>query len=247
MDVKDAARAAALLAACGALAVTASGFVCAAANAGVFPCAGFCAARVWPHRPLCVAAPAQLRYEQQLYFAIVDTAYRPQRYASVRHPMGVLLLQAENVSGAQYLRDTTMVDAIRAAVRPESGDTLVLDFSKANAGARAVPDLWRISHRALDSATVRRLLTDSDAEVVKEPVAADLLAGLPADSLPGILGLSQAGMTPDGEVALVFASLRERQSREADHLEAAAFLVARRDGARWIVTHEIPVPRSRTP
>jgi hypothetical protein len=39
--------------------------------------------------------------------------------------------------------------------------------------------------------------------------------------------------------------LRERRSVEPDHLEAAAFLLLRRDGMRWHLAVEIPVPGSR--
>jgi hypothetical protein len=44
---------------------------------------------------------------------------------------------------------------------------------------------------------------------------------------------------------MMFASLRERRSLEPDHLEAAAFLIARRDGFRWRVIDEVPVARER--
>ena len=245
MDLRDAAHAATLAGLCGALAITASGLVCAAAHAGVLPCSGFCAARTWPEGARCTVPPAEVQYEQELYFAIVDTVYHPQRFASIRDGSGLFLLQTQAVSGSHYLREPAVLGALTAAVRPESADSLVQSFSTANNGSHSFGDLWRLHRRELDSSTVERILNARDADLARESVISDLLIGLPADSLPGILTLSRAGVTPSGDVALVFATLRERRSREPDHLEAAAFLLARRDGARWVVMREIPVPRPR--
>jgi hypothetical protein len=80
---------------------------------------------------------------------------------------------------------------------------------------------------------------------MNESIVTDMLEGMPLDSLPGVLALSVPGITPDGDTALLFASLRERRSVEADHLEAAAFLLLRREDLRWHLAVEIPVPGSR--
>jgi hypothetical protein len=90
-------------------------------------------------------------------------------------------------------------------------------------------------------------MSASDADVVKEPLVSDLLAGNPPDSLPPVLALSRAGVDKSSDLAIVYAALYDRHAHTPDHLEAAAFILARRDGARWIVTREIPISLARRP
>jgi hypothetical protein len=97
----------------------------------------------------------------------------------------------------------------------------------------------------LDSSTARVILDENDAAARADPILMNIILGMPPDSLPGVLSLSRPGISPDGNTAMMFASLRERRSLEPDHLEAAAFLIARRDGFRWRVIDEVPVARER--
>ena len=242
-----AARALILFSACAALGTIGAGLLCVATHEEGLPCTGLCAARFWTRGRACVTPVVETLYEQELYLAVVDTVYRRNRDVSVRNPLDVVLLQGQSVSGERYLANADVLAALRSAAAPESGDSLVRAFRTANAESTSLSFLYRLGQLSLDSATVRRILDASDADAMKEPVVTDVLRGMPLDSLPGILSLSRPGVSRNEHMALMFATLRERRSREADHLEAAAFLIARLDGARWIVTREVPVPGPRGP
>lgn len=240
-------RAGALISACGALVVVGAGLLCVGTHEEGLPCAGLCAANVWTRGDSCVTPVAEVAYEPQLLAAVMDTVAGSQPYASPHGARSAVLIQAQPVSGREYLRDPSFVAAVRSAALPESGDSLVRDFETRNAHNSSLKDFYELGPNMLDSAAVRTMLEMSDAEALLRPPTGNLLTQAQVDSPPGILALSRPGITPSGRVALEFAMLRDRRSTEPDHLEAAAFLVLRRDGARWIVTHEIPVSLKRGP
>ncbi len=195
--------------------------------------------------------PGVVPQEDALYSAAIDTVYRPLHYAtSAFRGRGVVLMQMQSVSGAEYLSDSSIIAGVHRYVPPADADSLLASFRAANAASH-----WLEGHigyafaRAqwvfLDTSTVRHILAPGEAEPMKESVVTDMLAGMPLDSLPGVLALSLPGITPDGDTALLFASLRERRSVEPGHLEAAAFLLLRHDDLRWHLAVEIPVPGSR--
>lgn len=195
------------------------------------------------------AGPVEIPLEDFLYRAVIDSLYRPKRYASTRAPGGVLLLQAQTIDGTQYLDSAPLLNSIRHAALPESGDSLLLDFRARNATSSTIDQYWGFAPEPmiLDSAYIRRILTASDSAALADPVVSDVLTGFPLDSLPEFLAISKVGVNRDATVALLFASLRSRRSIEPGHLEAAAFVIARRKGFQWKLAAEIPidVPRGR--
>jgi hypothetical protein len=187
-------------------------------------------------------------HQDALYQAIADTIYHPQRYASVRDPGGLVLLQSQSISGFEYLGDRATLARLRDTVRPASADSILRSYRAANAESTSfeyVLNRVRANVVLLDSATARVILDENDAAARADPILMNIILGMPPDSLPGVLSLSRPGISPDGNTAMMFASLRERRSLEPDHLEAAAFLIARRDGFRWRVIDEVPVARER--
>jgi len=193
--------------------------------------------------------PGVVPQEGALYGAVIDTVYHPSHYATA-YRGGVVLLQMQSVSGAPYLSDTSIIAAVHRYVTPTDADSLLASFRAANAISHWLEEhvgyqFGRAQRTFLDTSTVRHILAPGSAEAMKESIVTDLLAGMPLDSLPGVLALSVPGITPDGDTALLFATLRERRSVEPDHLEAAGFLLLRRDGMRWHLAVEIPVPGSR--
>jgi hypothetical protein len=195
----------------------------------------------------CAAKPREVPYAEQLYLAVVDTVYRPKRYASPRAPGGVLLFQRTPVSGVQYLDDSSVLAGLRTSLPSDQADDVIADFRRAAARSSEFDPLYTSRPYYLDSIGMHEMLTASDAAIAKNALAHDLLAGLPNDSLPPVLALSPAGVDKSGDVAMIYAALYDRRARTPDHLEAAAFLLARRDGARWIVLREIPIPLARRP
>jgi hypothetical protein len=227
--------AAAMLAALAAIWLTGHGLVCAAWN-------GADSVRT----PALCGGPrgiADIPQEELLYRAVIGALYRPQRFASARDPGGVLLVQAQTIDGAQYLDSAPLRNSIRHAALPASGDSLLLDFRARNAKSSTIDQYWGFSPQPtiIDSAYVRRILVASDSAALADPVVADVLTGLPLDSLPEILAISKAGVNRDATVALLFASLWSRKSREPGHLEAAAFVIAKRDGFQWKLAAEVPI------
>ena len=195
----------------------------------------------------CAVKPREIKYDDQLYGAVVDTVYHPARYYSTRVPNGVLLLDRTPVTGLAYLDDTSVLAGIRTSLPPNTADDLIGDFRRANRAPHELSPLYRWQQFDLDTASVRRMMSASDADVVKEPLVSDLLAGNPPDSLPPVLALSRAGVDKSSDFAIVYAAMYDRHAHTPDHLEAAAFILARRDGARWIVTREIPIALARHP
>ena len=195
----------------------------------------------------CAAKPREVKYDQQLYTAIADTVYHPRRYASVRLPSGMLRVSRTPESGLAYLDDSSVLAGLRTSLPSGQADDIIADFRRAAASKSDYDPFYGYVPMSLDTASMRRLLSASDSALAKDPLAHDLLAGLPADSLPPVLALSRAGVNQRGDVALVYAAMYDRHAHTPDHLEAAAFLLARRDGARWIVTREIPIPLARRP
>jgi hypothetical protein len=191
------------------------------------------------------AAVGEVPHERALYAALVDTVYHPRRYASPTALGGTLLLEVQTATGEPYVDDTSVLAKLRLAALPDSGDSLMVAFRRANSGTHQLSELCMYGPTCLDSATVRRILDAAPADALRETVVSDVLAGLPLDSLPGILALSRPAITPGGNIALAYVSLRTRRSQEPDHLEAAAFFILRRDGFRWRVTAEAPIPRRR--
>ena len=237
--------AAAMLAALAALWVDGHGLACAAwsgddpASAPAF-CGG-------PRRTGLSVIPQ----EDFLYREVVGALYRPTRYASSRDLGGVVLLQAQTIDGAKYLDSAPLMSSLRHAALPASVDSLLADYHARNAKPATIDQFWGIAPQStiLDSAYIRRLLTDSDSAALADPVVADVLTGLPLDSLPEFLAISKPGVNSDGSVALMFASLWSRKSREPGHLEAAAFVIARRNGFQWKLAAEVPIdtPRGQSP
>ncbi len=187
--------------------------------------------------------------EDELYVAVIDTVYHPLQYAN-QYRRGVVLLQMQSESGAVHLSDPSIITALRRVVPPGMLDSLLTSYRAANATSH-----WLDGHLGyvvgstqetfLDSSTVRHILAPGAEEPMKESVVTDVLAGLPLDSLPGILSLSIPGITPDANTAMLYATLRERRSVEPGHLEAAAFLILSRDGMRWSLAAEVPVGGAR--
>jgi hypothetical protein len=195
----------------------------------------------------CAAKPREIKYDDQLYGAVVDTVYHPARYSSTTVPNGVLLLNRTPVTGLAHLDDSSVLAGIRTSLPPGTADDLIADFRRANGAPHEHSPLYRWQQFDLDTASVRRMMSASDADVVKQPLVSDLLAGNPPDSLPPVLALSLAGVDTSGKLAMVYAAMYDRHAHTPDHLEAAAFILARRDGARWIVTREIPISLARRP
>jgi hypothetical protein len=137
--------------------------------------------------------------------------------------------------------------ALRTSLPPGQADDIIAEFRKANAARPEYSPLYLLGPIFLDSAAVRTMMSASAAEVTKDPLVHDLLSGFPADSLPPVLAMSRPGVDARGDVAMVYAAMYDRNAHTPDHLEAAAFLLARRDGARWIVTREVEIPLARRP
>jgi hypothetical protein len=191
--------------------------------------------------------PGVVPQEDVLYGTAIDTVYNPHRG---NFHGGVVLLQMQSVSGFEYLSDSSIIAAVRRHVPATDADSLIASYRSANATSHWLDGhvgyvVGRAATTFLDTSTVRHMLAPGDAEPMNESIVTDMLEGMPLDSLPGVLALSVPGITPDGDTALLFASLRERRSVEADHLEAAAFLLLRREDLRWHLAVEIPVPGSR--
>lgn len=232
-----------------------SGLGCAAVwGSDQLPSRGFCGPHFGQRRhatPKDGAAAAaienEIQHEDTFYAAVIDTIYQPQRYATPVHRGGIVLLESRTVSGLEYLGDDTVIRSLRRLSPGISGDSLAAAFRAANAAPHNAPSLYsyHATQMQLDSSTVRQLLGDGAMDASARSVVDNVLAGMPLDSLPDVLALSRPAVTSDGDSALIFASLRARRSRERDHLEAAAFLFVRRDGFRWTVTDEIPLPRLR--
>jgi hypothetical protein len=187
--------------------------------------------------------------EDLLYHAVIDSLYRPHRFASSGEPAGVVLLQAQTVDGSEYLTMPATMSEIRQAAMPDSGDRLVQDFLRRNAPRVTMNRFWfpNVSPTLLDSATVREMLNENDSAARADPLIAGLIRALPLDSLPEVLALSRPGVNTDGSTALIFAEMFSRRSREPGHLEAAAFVIVRRSGVQWKLAAEIPIalPRGR--
>jgi hypothetical protein len=202
--------------------------------------------------PFRERAPAlnEAPHEDELYAAVADTVYHPHRYASVRDGAGLLLLQVQSVSGVEYLGDPALLARLRDTVRPASADSILRSYRTANAESTSLDYALarvRTTVVSLDSSTARQMMEESDSAARTDPILRNIILGMPPDSLPGVLTLSRPGISPDGGTAMIYATLRERRSREPDHLEAAAFLIAKRDGFRWSVIGEVPVPGKRDP
>ena len=195
----------------------------------------------------CAARPRDIKFDQQLYLAVVDTVYHPKRFSSTRLPNGVLLLTRTPVRGLEYLDDSSVLAGLRTSLPSGQADDLIGDFRRVNARASEYSPLYLMQPFFLDTADVGRMMRATDAELLKDPLVRDLLAGNPADSLPPVLALSHAGVNKSGDLAMVYAAMYDRRAHTTGHLEAAAYLLARRDGARWLVTREIPIPLARHP
>ena len=154
-------------------------------------------------------------------------------------------MQRTPVTGISYLGDSSVSAAIRGLAPPGQGADLIADFRSANARGTNFGDLWSIGPTYFDSATARQLLSESDSALAGMPFVHDYLAGRPVSAVPAMLALSAPGVSDDGDYALLYAELHDRAAHTPDLLEAAGFLILRRDGARWLIVREVPIPRPR--
>jgi hypothetical protein len=239
----------ALLAVLGGIWYLGAGLTCAALSNSDPPLGGaFC--RVMPGYlpPATATGPTEIPHEDEFYAAVIDTVYQPQRAGTASRGRGVLLIAAQTTPALAELRDSAVVDALHRLAPAGSGDSLAAAFRIANATVHRAPalNMYRATVVSVDSSSARQLLGPGPLDASARSVVENVLLGLPVDSLPDILALSRPAMSVDSDTAIIFASLHSRRSREPDHLEAAGFLVVRRDGFRWSVTREIPVSRLRT-